>query len=239
MTTALTVFTTQLGYLLASVDTNKLSSAAQQALVKAAVEQYSRDRPDSETDDVTGDAGRYYAVATALTAWIEGFSHITAIEYPAATIASDEAPTYLEPEDWREDYWASDVRYLYLPRHAPAATETMRITYTVPYGWSGTPEVTTTPTGDFYAICHLAAALCCEALSAAYSPSSEASTLNADAVNHRSKAQEYAYRAKEFRALYEVHMNQDGKANGPAGVFVDWDTAPTWKSGRYLYHRGG
>jgi len=238
MAIALTIFTTQVVVLLPNLDTAKLPSASQQACIYAALEEYSRDRPDMEIDDVTGDGGRFYDIATVMTAWSEGFSRVQSVEYPAATIADDEEPQYLDPEDWRDDYWAADKRYLYLPNHAPAATETMRVTYMVPYAFSGTPSATTVPAQDFYAICNLAAALCCEALAAGYSPSSEASTLNADSVQHRSRAQEYAARAKEFRAFYELHLGL-GKEQEPkaAGAFVDWDTTPGWPAGRqYVFH---
>jgi hypothetical protein len=119
-------------------DDNKLTALEQYRLCVSAVERYSKDAPDTYTEDVTGDAGNYYAISN-LTYWVEGFSHVTQIEYPAATIASDETPQYLEPEDWDDNYWAeisgTHTRHIYLPHHAPAATETMRITYTVPYQW--------------------------------------------------------------------------------------------------------
>jgi len=234
VTTALTVFQAQVDALLTAND-DELSAANRQAMIKAALGQYSSDRPDTQVDDVTGDAGRYYVLSTSLTAWSEGFSQILSIEYPAATVASDETPQYLEPEDWRDDYWAGDVRYLYLRNHAPAATETMRITYTLPFAWASSPLVTTTPPGDFFPICDLAAAICCHAIATRYSRTSE-STLGADSVDHNSRGRNFAARAKEFEARYKDHMGL-GKGPAPAGEFVDWDTAPGWPTGRsYMFH---
>jgi hypothetical protein len=113
--------------------------------IRSAVETYSGDRPDTYTEDVTGDGGRYYAMSN-LTYWSEGFSGIEQIEYPAAAIASDETPVYLEREDWQDDYWAevsgTHTRHLYLKNHAPASTETMRITYTVPWLWTAASATT-------------------------------------------------------------------------------------------------
>jgi len=239
MSSALSMFLAQVDYLIAASD-GELAEAARQAMIKAAVETYSIDRPDTQVDDVTGDAGRYYDLADKLSAWSEGFSRVLRIEYPAATVASDEAPIYLDPEDWQDDYWADNVRYLYLPRHAPAATESMRITYTVPWVWSGDPEVTTTPVQDFYAICHLAAANCCRAIAAKYSRTND-STLGADSVAHVTRADMFGRRAKEFQALYREHLGLDGgdgKGERASGTFVDWDTAPEWPSGRqYVFHR--
>lgn len=239
MSTALTAFRAQVDYLIAAADA-ELAQAAREAVVKAAVERYSRDSPDKHIDDVKGDGGKYYELASALSDWVEGFSRITQIEYPAANIAADETPQYLEPEDWRDDYEDSTKRYLYLPNHAPAATETMRITYTVPYVWSGNPEATTTPEGDFHAICYLTASICCQSLAAKYAKISD-STVAADSAAHVTKSAEYARRAEEFRAMYEQHLGlgAEQRVQGAAD-FVDWDTEPGWPAGRqFVFHGKG
>lgn len=135
MAISLTVFRAQVDGLL-SADDDELSQLRRERLIKAALERYSHDAPDEITTDVTGDGGKYYAIGTSLTSFVEGFSRILTIQYPAPAVASDEAPTYLEPEDWDDDYWASDVRYLWLPNLAPPATEALRIRFTAPYAWS-------------------------------------------------------------------------------------------------------
>lgn len=136
MAISLTVFQAQVDGLISASD-SELSELRRVRNIKAALERYSRDKPDEITSDVTGDAGKYYAINTTnLPSWIEGFSQIVSIQYPAPTVADDEPPIYLEPGDWNDDYWAASVRYLFLPNHAPAATETLRIRYTAPYDWS-------------------------------------------------------------------------------------------------------
>jgi len=110
--------------------------------IKQAVSRYSRDNPDEDIDDVTGDGGQYYVLSTELTNWREGFSRVLSIDYPAPTVASDEAPAYLDPDNWDDDYWASGSRYLYLPNHSPASTETMRIRYTTPWIWGASSTTT-------------------------------------------------------------------------------------------------
>ena len=130
---------------LISADDDILSQIRRDWNIKSAVEEFSRDLPDEETGDVSGDGGRYYPLtggSKVLTNWVSDFSHITDLEYPADTIASDETPVYLEKEDWRSDYWASSVQYLFLPNHTPAATETMRITFAVPWLWSASSVTT-------------------------------------------------------------------------------------------------
>lgn len=141
MAISLTVFLAQTDGLL-SADNDELSQLRRDRLIKAALERYSHDAPNEVTEDITGDAGKYYGLAASLTAWVEGFSRVVAIEYPAPTVASDEAPTYLDPEDWNDDYWDGSTRYLYLPNHAPAATEAMRVRHTAPYDWSASSITT-------------------------------------------------------------------------------------------------
>lgn len=235
MTIGLATFRAQVDYLI-DADSDIISEAARDEMVEAAMERYSRDRPDTQTDDVDGDGGRYYGIEASLSGWVEGFSRIDEIEYPAATVASDETPVYLEPEDWRDDYWAdasgTQTRYLYLPSHAPAATEAMRITYTIPFTYS------TMPAQDFFAVCYLAAGIICQALAAKFARSSD-STIAADSVRHMTRSSEHARRAKEFIALYEEHLGLGEEADTKAaGEFVDWDTAPGWPAGREFMHHG-
>jgi hypothetical protein len=290
MAITLTVFRAQVDGVL-SADNDELSQLRRERQIKAALERYSRDAPDELTTDVSGDGGKYYAVATSLTSWVEGFSRIVAIEYPAPTVASDEAPTYLDPEDWNDDYWDGTTRYLWLPNHAPAAADAMRIRFTAPYAWAassiteavaqtahgfsvddfvykeggGWSEATDAriathqvsavadvdnftvklleadpPVMDFFAICNLAAGLCAQAIADRYSRTSD-STISADSVDHLSRADQWSRRARELMALYADHMGIGGEGDGTTahgtGAFVDWDTTPSWPSGRrYLFH---
>jgi len=217
--------------LIISADDDELSAAARSEQVRAAIEQYSHDVPDIITEDEAGDAGNYYAV-TGLAKWSEGFSQVLSIQYPAPTVASDEAPVYLEPDDWDADYWDGSVRYIYLPNHAPAATEAMRIRYTAPYTDAGSGY--DFPSAHFYAVCNLAASFCCRAISNKYSRTNDAS-IAADSVNHMSRAEEWSRRAGSLFRMYRDELNITGRAGGAAGQFVDWDTKPSGNR-QWLYH---
>lgn len=289
MAIPLNVFRAQVDNLI-TADDAVLKQLARDRQTKAAVEKYSHDAPDETTEDEAGDAGKYYALTgdtPVLADWVEGFSRIIEIEYPAVTIASDSTPTYLEREDWRDDYWASGVRYLFLPTRSPAATETMRIRYTTPYAWTAssvtvdvsqaahgfivgdyvyqdttwfeadstrtathkvTVKATDTftaaeleadvPTQDFFALCYLAASICCQAIAAQFALIGD-STILADSVAHSTNSSEYARRAEEFLERYNQHMGigaDPGQLQG-TGDFVDLDTAPGWPAGRrYIFH---
>jgi hypothetical protein len=232
MAFAVPTFLVQVDHIL-SADNDELSSQAREEQILAAIERYNHDLPDVVTTDVSGDGGNYYGITASLTSWSEGFSQVIAIEYPAPTVASDEAPVYLEPDDWDDDYWAGGTRYLYLPNHAPAAADTMRIRYTAPY--TATANAYDIPPQHFYAVCNLSAALCAQAIASKYSRTSD-SSIALDSVNYTTRAQEWAQRARELMRAYKDQLNiQDDSGGQPFGVFVDWDTQPSDRR-RWLYH---
>jgi hypothetical protein len=222
---------------LISADDDEITREARLSMVSAAIERYSYDRPDEVTEDITGDGGRYYGIVAELASWSEGFSRIVAIEYPAPTVASDETPIYLDQEDWDDNYWDGSTRYLFLPNHAPAAAEALRVTYTAPYILSS--GAYSTPAQDFSAICNLAAGLTAQAIANKYSRTID-STISADSVDHLSRADQWSRRARELMTLYTDYMGiggPDGTTQPGTGDFVDWDTAPGWPTGRrYLFH---
>lgn len=214
---------------------NEFSSDSRGDMLAAAIERYSLDRPNKVTEDETGDGGKYYPVS-GLTSWVEDFSHVLSIQYPAYAISADNIPLYLEPDDWDDRYYDGSTQYIFFPYHAPAATESFRVSYTAPY-----VEVAgayNTPAQDFHAICYLTAGLCCRAIATKYSRTTD-STITADAVDHAGRADRFAARANEYISMYEKHMGISTAADGgieptAAGVFIDWNT----DSGRrYLVHK--
>jgi hypothetical protein len=128
-------FLTQTMNMTPEADT-ELDAITRNQLIKQAVSDYSQDKPDTVSSDFSGDGGKFYNLLTSLTSYADGFSRIRTISYIAATIVDDELPNYLEAQDWNEDFYAGGVRYLFFPNHSPAATETVRATYTALYSWS-------------------------------------------------------------------------------------------------------
>jgi hypothetical protein len=237
MAIALATFSSTVDGIL-SADNDELSAVRRQDMIKAALERYSHDAPDEITKDITGSGSKYYIVSSVLFPdFVEGFSRVVSIQYPAATVASNEAPTYLDPEDWDDNYWVSGVRYLWMPNHTPTAPEKVRVTHTVPYAFSaGEVDI---PTAHFYTVCLLSAGLCAQAIADKYSRTSD-STLAVDSVDHLSRAQEWSRRARELINMYKELMGLSGGDDTVvqgAGDFVDWDTAPSWPRGRrYMFH---
>jgi hypothetical protein len=226
MTFSIVVFQAQVDQLL-SADDDELPDVARSDQIEAAIERYSRDIPDEITADVTGDAGKYYPLAASLTAWSEGFSRILSIEYPALAVSADHLPQFIDT--WNDDYWAGGTRYLFLPGHAPAATETMRIRYTAPYVKAS--NAYDIPPIDFNAVCQLATGYCCLAIATKYARTSDA-TISADSVDHAGRSERFRTQAQEWFRLYEEHIGLTksllaGGAGGegqeaPAIEFVDF-----------------
>lgn len=139
----LSTFLTVVDELLNEATVSELALAGRYRQIRSAVSAYSHDRPDVYVEDESGDGGKYYVMvggSALLSEWIDGFSRILSLEYPAAAVASDEAPTYLAADDYDDDYWVdvsgTQTRYLYFKNASPAATDTWRIGYTRPYKWT-------------------------------------------------------------------------------------------------------
>lgn len=234
MATDITVFIAQLNALLSATD-SELNAIDRQKMVETAIQRYSHDLPEIITVDVAGDAGRYYPI-TNLAAWVDGFSQIQSIQYPAEAVSEDEIPQYLEPEDWDDNYRdGSDVHYILLPNHSPAATENFRVAYSTTY--QPASGAYNTPVGDFFAICNLAAYFSCLAIAANYGRTND-SLISADSVDHGGRSERFRNLARDFERAYLEHMDMTGdnaSRERPTGEFVDWDTMPA-PNRRYLFH---
>lgn len=289
----LQTFRAQVDSLISASD-DELSRYRRELQIKAAVELYSIERPDQITDDLSGDGGRYYDLtggSANFSAFVDGFSRILAIEYPASAVTADHEPQMLDPKDWSDDYWdATPVRYLRFDTVAPASGETARVRFTAPYAWSvatATTQITQTahglsvsdwiywdgkkwrtaeaeevavaqvsasadantftyksiqcdvPAEHFHAVCYLACSLICTAIASKYSRTSD-STINADSVDHPSRATAFSDRAREFRRQYEQQLQRGEVTNNKGdgySQFVDVTTAPEWpNSRRYIFH---
>jgi hypothetical protein len=223
---ALSVFNAQVDIELSGVSDTELASASRDAQIKAALEQYSQDRPRVLTGDLTGTGSRYYALNAVegvggLAGWDDDFSQVLRVEWNAEAVSAGNAPEYLEENDY-EVYDDGTSKYLYFSYGALSTGLKARVRYTARHAWgSGADPTTTVPARDFYAVCKLAAALCCQSLAVRYGQTMD-STLGADVVNYQSKTNFYASRAKELRAQYREMLGLDTPPRA-SGAFVDWD----------------
>lgn len=115
----------------------------------------------------------------------------------------------------------------------PAINEDIRITYTALH--SCTDLTCTIPSIDEEAVQMLAAANFCDMLATYYAQTRD-STIQADSVDHKSQASEYAARARTYRKYYD---DQIGIKGGPipASVTRDQDTSGSWGGDRITHPR--
>lgn len=192
--------------------------------ISQAVDRYSRDRPREIVEDETGAGSGYFVLVGAgavLASWVDGFSEILSIDYPAGAISATYAPTWLSLDDDVRYYRDATKTYLYLPNAQPSASETVRITYTARH--THTEVTDTIPTGDLDPLCDLAAHYACLYLATRAAGTSD-STIAADGVNYRDAQLRWKQQAAEWLARYQTALNlsETGDVAG-ASANADWD----------------
>ena len=196
----------------------KLAAADREDLVRHVLAQrYSKDRPREIVSDSNGNGTSDLALpSSGAENFEEGFSILRQIEYPVG----DVPPTLLEQDAWQL-YRKPTGLVVRLNDAQPAAAETIRFTWTLRHKSDGS----TVFLSDFEAVCDYAGALAFDALAARYVQLGD-STIGADAVNYRTKSQEYASLASKLRKRYFEHMgiaegSQGASAAGPAIAMGD------------------
>lgn len=205
--------------------------------IAQAVTRYSQDRPREIVDDVTGSGANVYPLTGAskvLASWSDGTSRIVSIDYPAEAVSGDFTTSWLDSDiDW-STYKDETVVWLRLPNHSPAATETMRITYTAPH--THTSVTDTVPAADLDALCDLAAHYACLALQTKAAGNQD-SIIAADSTNYRDAQLRYRQAAEDWLKSYEARMGiTDGGVLG-ASATADWNR-PTTTGYPWLTHSG-
>lgn len=219
------------------------SSTLEEAIVNA-VAKYGQDRPLRTVLDVTSQTSPYLPIVGSgalLTGWIDGFSSIERIEYPAAAVGANYTPTYLTVGDDWEYYQAPSIKYVRLKSVTPVASDIFRVSYFIrPVHTSASDTV---PAADLDALCDLAAYFGCVALATKAAASSDP-MLQADSVNHRDSQLKFKQQADVWLAIYNSKMgisggSVDGGQGGKAGASANTDWDQTFQSGLpFITHWG-
>jgi hypothetical protein len=189
-------------------DTGRITAADEERALADAVEQYSKDRPRHKAEDFAAIAG---AIQDLPPGWQVDFSKLISLESPIG----DSPPTLIPSEE--VSLYLAPAGEKIMTRTAIGAGRQVRATYTIRHALDGSND--TIPSKDREAVSSYAAAILCDHLASIYSASSD-STIQADAVEHRTKAQEFASRARTLRKLYYDQLGVDPKRNVAAGVVV-------------------
>jgi hypothetical protein len=198
--------------------------------INAALKKYSGHRPRIVVEKEDGNGSFDYAL-TLLADWAEGFSTIKSVEYPVDD--TEETASILQDDVW-QIYRKPAGKYLRLLEDTPTATEDLRITYTALH--TCTDEACTVPSYDEEALQILAASIFCDML-AAYFAQTQDSTIQADSVDHKSKASEYAARARAYRKMYFDHLGIKEGETPAASVTRDQDLGGSWGAGKMTHRR--
>lgn len=229
---------------LAATNPNLATSTALEEAVVNAVTKYGQDRPLKTVLDITGQTSPYLPIVGSgalLTGWLDGFSSIHRIEYPAAAVSANYVPTYLTVGDDWEYYDGPAIKYVRLKTIVPVASETFRVTYTMRP--SHTQASDTLPAADLDAVCDLAAHYCCVALATKAAASSDP-MLQADSVNHRDAQLKFKQQADVWLAEYNSKMGivtggEGSSAGSKAGASANTDWDQTFQSGLpFITHWG-
>ena len=190
-------------------DAGKILTAERDRAIARAVARYSQDRPLQVVEDVAADGSNYLPLPTA---WADGDSAITSLEYPIG-----EFPVSLLSAEWYGVVIGPTGDEIRLAG-AIMSGELVRVAMAVPHTLSAL--VDTLPDMHHEAVASYTAALLMDQLASLSSGNTD-STIQADSVEHRSQAQEYAARARVYRARYAEILGIDPKRQRAAGVAVN------------------
>lgn len=192
-------------------DANRITGTQRDTAIATAVARYSKDRPRQKVEDLTAPGGNFLPLPAA---WEVDYSQVNALEYPIGNVP----PNLVSGRDF--SMYATPSGEKIMLRDSLPANAIVRSSYSIAHEVSASAD--TVPMGDREPVCCLAAASLCDQLAGLYSGDSD-STIQADSVNHQSKAGEFASRAKALRKRYLDELGIDAKKNIAAGVVVDLD----------------
>lgn len=207
-------------------DAAKLTLTEKDRAIAAAVYRYSVDKPRTRVQDVTPGSAQVLPMPAA---WEEGFSVILGIEYPKGEI-----PPALLGTDRYAIYDDGTAKKIQLLDAVAVAASNTRISYTIKHVVDAATD--TIPLQHREPVACFAAASLCDQLASYYAGGTD-SSIQADSVEQRSKAQEYASRAKTLRKRYHDELGIEDKHSMAAGVMVNLDLPSSTNEDRLMHPR--
>lgn len=213
-----------------------LISAVLQAIVD-----HSRDLPASLIAEFPGTAAQHYPLLTSLPSYLEGFSGIRWVEYPAILSSVNEPPVYLESgTEWTvQEAYLSTVRtlYLFFPLSRPLASELIRVSYTGFHTIKGLGGITVSTILPAHqeAFCDLVASKALRLIATQMSFTSQP-TMGVSVIEHTTAADRIMARSREYLASYQKIVSGGDMGQTPAfDQFLDWNTRMAWGQ-QWMFH---
>ena len=184
---------------------------------REALTRYDGDVPLQVVEDLSGDGSTY---DFALTSWVDHFSSVVSVEYPAGY-----RPAALMDASEYTIYRTESTNDLRLQTMTPGATETVRVTYTARHTISGLDAAAATTVYGWHeeAIVCLAASRLLIRLADKYLHEQGGSMLAADGIDRNSKSDIARRLANSLEKDYRDYLDIESGVMA-AGTVVDWDT---------------
>lgn len=206
-------------------DTGKITFVQRDDAIAKAVARYSGDRPRTLVEDLVSAGGNHLDLPDGFD---QAFSTLQALEYPIGRVP----PTLIPNDRWRLYQSPGGITIMLLD--AVAAGGTVRASYSAPHVLDESTD--TIPPKHAEALASYAAALLLDQLASLFSGDTD-STVQADSVDHQSKAAEFAARARTLRRRYFDELGIDPKRNVAAGAVVALDTRDSLGGPRLTHGR--
>ena len=193
-------------------DAAKLAVAEKDRAITAAVLRYSSDKPRTKVEDVTPESSQVLPLPAS---WEDGFSVLLELEHPIG----DVPPTFLK-QDRYGLYQAPAATKIHLLDGVAVAANSVRASFSIKHVVDAVTD--SIPLTHREPVACWAGAMLCDELAAFYSSGTD-STIQADSVDGRSKAQEYSARARTLRKRYLDELGIEETKGAAAGVVVNLD----------------
>ena len=185
-------------------------------MIKEAIEEYSRDRPNITDEFLTGDGtAQEFAVPST---WVKGFSVLSELEFPI-----DEVPiNLLTIQDTVIIVQKVAVERIQLISLTLGVGEQARIFFIAPH----LQDASTIYVNDEEAVANLASSKIARGLAAFYAESFDPDL--ADAINYQGKAEIFSALADDLKKMYNDHITQ-GETDGAVILHSDKDISFLWR----------
>ena len=163
--------------------------------VTAAIDRFSKDKPRTVTYDISATGTYEYTLpTTAGTEWVDNFSHVVSVEYPA----NEQSPIFVDPNDYII-YDNGVTKKLRFPNSTPASGYTIRLKFTTK--WRCDTTATNIEDTEAYSIACLAGSLCLRMLASYWLQTSKPS-LDIDVIDYNRKSIEATMLADSLENIY-------------------------------------
>ncbi len=190
---------------------------------------FSKDKPRELVFDITGNGTSLYTLTAIATGWVNKFSQVTTLEYPA----NQQTPVFLQQEKWSIYRPDNTNEKLKLYQDAPTASQTMRLNYTVPH--TLTNATSTIEDNDLELFAILAAHYAAQAMVSDLLQENR-SNLNADSTDFSQKQNDMQALADKLLAKYtDAVKGKTGTVPSFKTALQDYDIFPSYGGG-FIIH---